>query len=200
MVILVISAKHLFFVFRRIFMCYGVIQLFSDYLDRIINNLLKAPSQNWRKVSKMPSNHIRSEVWRRRGHGKWRVCFGRSRGAEIEEPARPSSNRAPRPGTSLSFHLDPETSQGVFSPAEPLDGKRMRTSRALEKTFPKYEHDWTRRNVRTISSACCGPEPTSHTLCSSSSLRRIEQMLSENVDWNRIQKTRSEKLGISDSS
>lgn len=45
-----------------------------------------------------------------------------------------------------------------------------------------------------------GPEPTSHNFWSNSSFRRIEQMLSENVDWKRMQKTRSEKLGISDSS
>ena len=63
----------------------------------------------------------------------------------------------------------------------------------LKTTCLKYEHDWAQLSLRTQA-------PTSHNFCNSSSLHRIEQMLSENVDWNRMQKTRSEKLGISDSS
>lgn len=55
-------------------------------------------------------------------------------------------------------------------------------------------------NTRIQVSALYTPEPTSHNFCSNSSLRWMEQMLSENVDWNKMQKTRSEKLGISDSS
>lgn len=55
-------------------------------------------------------------------------------------------------------------------------------------------------NIKIQFSALYTLEPTSHNFCSNSSLRRIEQMLSENVDWNNMQKTRSEKLGISDSS
>lgn len=55
-------------------------------------------------------------------------------------------------------------------------------------------------NIRNLALPFQRTQPTSHSFCNNSSLRRIEEMLSENVDWNRMQNTRSEKLGISESS
>lgn len=124
---------------------------------------------------------------------------------EGQKPQRQEHDKCPPVtgplgGRSLSFSsiLKPVV---VCSPPWNRSPASVRVLTVHErKRFRKYEPDRTQRNVRTQSSAFCGPEPTSHNFCSNSSLRRIEQMLSENVDWNRIQKTRSEKLGIKDSS
>lgn len=52
----------------------------------------------------------------------------------------------------------------------------------IKKNLLKYEYNLTRLNIKNIALSLYGTQPTSQSFCNNSSLRWIEQMLSENVD------------------